>query len=69
MKIHKEALADAEDEDAMIADLSLSFEDAGIVVPVISAYETKATKIGDAVFSSRRAVVLDDSSRIQGIWS
>jgi hypothetical protein len=51
------SLVQAEMEAAIIANASLTFEEAGIEVPVLSAYETKATKINEGMFRSRKLVV------------
>jgi hypothetical protein len=57
MKLSRASLTQAEMEAAIIANVSLKFEEAGIEVPIFSAYETKATKITDGVFWARKMMV------------
>jgi hypothetical protein len=57
MKLPKASLDQAENEAAIIANVSLKFEEAVIEVPVLTAYETKPTKTTSGVPWSRKMVV------------
>ena len=56
-KLLKKTLVQAELEDAIVANVSLKFEEAGIEVPVLSGFETKPTRIPDGIFTSHKSVV------------
>ena len=56
-RLSKTSLAQAELEAAIIANISLRFEEAGIEVPVLSGFESKVTKIPDGLFTSHKLVV------------
>jgi hypothetical protein len=51
------ALAQAEHEAGIAANISLKFYELGLQVPVLSAYETKKTKVSGGWFKSRKQVV------------
>jgi hypothetical protein len=57
MKLSKSLLDQAESEAAIIANVSFKFEEVGIEVPVLTAYETKQTKISTGILGSRKMVV------------
>jgi hypothetical protein len=48
-------------EANIIANVSLKFEEAGVGadIPILSAYETKATKIADVFLWSRKTVLMN----------
>jgi hypothetical protein len=57
VKLPKASLEQAETEAAIIANVSFKFEEAGIEVPILTAYETKPTKINSGMLSPRKMVV------------
>ncbi|KAF4633455.1 hypothetical protein G7Y89_g4662 [Cudoniella acicularis] len=58
-KYAKALLAQAEIEAAIIANISLKFEQAGIEERIISVFETKPTKLSDGLFKSRKEILVD----------
>lgn len=53
----KRSLIQAELESVVVANVSLKFEEAGIDVPVLSAFEMRESKIGTGFFQTRKLIV------------
>jgi hypothetical protein len=53
----KNAALQAQQEVATVANVCVKFEEAGLDMPVISAFEGKETKVSDGLYRSRRVLV------------
>jgi hypothetical protein len=57
LKLSKRSLVQAELEAAAVANISLKFEEAGIDVPILSAFELRESKVAIGLFQTRKVLV------------